>query len=152
MPATVAVVLSGSLLSCLLMQAMLPTAAGSNLTVLAVVKQLKFNNRGTTGSVNRIVLNMNDAKKTTLDSGFLEKYHLRAITVFSINHSPPEILSILCREVRVNNINAIFYMSDLQYEDESGGSTLYLMQIAKFFGLPMVAWFCESSGVIQVCK
>ena len=152
MPAAVAVVLSGGLISCFLMQAMLPTAAGTDLTVLAIVKQLKFNNRKTTGSVNRIVHNMNDAKRTTLDSGFLEKYHLRASTVFSINRSPPEILSIICREVREKHINAIFYMSDLQYEDESGGSTLYLMQIAKFFGLPMLVWFCESSGVIQVCQ
>ena len=157
MPAASAAVLWGAALalalSCFLVLVS-PSAAAAektDITILAVVKHMVLLNRRTRGSVNRFVHTLNDPRRTTLDSGFLEKYHLRATIAFSINLSPPEILDIVCREVREKRINAIFYMSDLLYEDESSGSTLYLMQIAKFLGLPIVAWFPESSGVIQVC-
>ncbi|KAK2190152.1 hypothetical protein NP493_86g05020 [Ridgeia piscesae] len=155
MPAASAAVLWGAALalalSCFLVLVS-PSAAAAektDITILAVVKHMVLLNRRTRGSVNRFVHTLNDPRRTTLDSGFLEKYHLRATIAFSINLSPPEILDIVCREVREKRINAIFYMSDLLYEDESSGSTLYLMQIAKFLGLPIVAWFPESSGVIQ---
>ena len=65
-------------------------------------------------------------------------------------YSPTEILDTFCEEIFAKDISVILYMSNLDYEGEHTAAGQYMLQVANFLGVPVIAWNGDNSGFFQV--
>ena len=87
----------------------------------------------------------------------LQKYHPN-IPVFPLfpqmldKYSPPELLEAVCDHIMGNEMNAILYMSNTDYEGDHTSSGQYMLQVCNFLGVPVIAWNGDNSGFFQVSR
>ena len=67
-------------------------------------------------------------------------------------YSPPEILDGLCEQLLEKRITTLVYISDITYSPQKTASAQYLLKMANFLGIPIIAWIGDNSGIVQVGK
>lgn len=61
-----------------------------------------------------------------------------------------EILDILCNTFIKKNVSMILYMTNNENYGSNTASSQYLMQLAGYLRIPVIAWNADSSGLMQV--
>ena len=65
-------------------------------------------------------------------------------------YSPPEILDGLCGQLLEKRVTTLVYVSDATYTPQKTASAQYLLKMANFLGIPIIAWIGDNSGIVQV--
>ena len=47
-------------------------------------------------------------------------------------------------------MNALLFLSNVEYVEDNSPSEQYLMQTVDFLGLPVIAWIAGNAGLLQV--
>lgn len=111
-----------------------------------VRKGFIFGERGYKTAFNKKLLELNGNTSMSFHGRYLLGFEWVMLNEFS----PTEFFNALCGTILRSRANAIFYMSDLPVVDYRTATEEYLVQIANFLGLPVIAWTGDNSGVIQV--
>ena len=127
---------------------MVPAAEKVDLKIAAVIHDNIFIRKFYKSNLRKplSVVNFRTPEKYNLTKQYTLKYEVDFIRLYS----PPEILKILCDKVLNTSANTLLYISDTSYNPISASTAQYMLEIAHFIGLPVIAWIGDSSGLTQV--
>ncbi|XP_043223940.1 glutamate receptor ionotropic, NMDA 2B-like isoform X2 [Amphibalanus amphitrite] len=63
--------------------------------------------------------------------------------------SPTAILNALCNQFLPANVAAIIYINNKEHYGRNTASSQYFLQLARYLGIPVIAWNADNSGLDQ---
>lgn len=83
---------------------------------------------------------------------FTNYYFIQAAQVvnFPLDPQPTAILDGICKQMLVQNVSTILYMTNSDIWGGNAASAQYLLQLTNFLGIPVIAWNADNIGLDQV--
>lgn len=82
---------------------------------------------------------------------FTNYYFIQAAQVvnFPLDPQPTAILDGICKQMLVQNVSTILYMTNSDIWGGNAASAQYLLQLTNFLGIPVIAWNADNIGLDQ---